>query len=306
MGKRLYYGDPSERPHGIWLAERAAKAESLLEDMLFQENVPSYPHEAKLVIPLQHSHVVVRVVVGLEDLGWPSRRRRSFCCGLSRRTLRWVGPLTDEGVQRDFMSLFKRRTVLNGDVFQLAPDAEVQASHRRMFRLRGVHVGAGEHIDSSRETLLEMLPPGARVRLARHLEAMQANSRASAPYLVDLEQWPGVGATCGPWFPSQLRHGTVAALGCENERVFLGSEHLAALGWHLFDIDGVPFLSSIAGILTRAGQATQKSWSGNGMGLPAIYAWMLYVLGNTVRVDDIEASPGRAVGVSRDWDSDVD
>ena len=105
-------------------------------------------------------------------------------------------------------------------------------------------------------------------------------------------------------FPTQLRHGTVVSLGerSSDTRVFLGSEHLAALGWHLFErVIPEGHRSPVADILLDQPCSAQKSLAGNAMALPALAAFFLYILANTEKVaGDALSSSGSQQGASSD------
>ena len=50
-GKSRHFGDPSERPHSVWISERRFRAEKLKESVFFSECTPRYPVEAgRLVV----------------------------------------------------------------------------------------------------------------------------------------------------------------------------------------------------------------------------------------------------------------
>ena len=279
IGQQLRYADPSERCHAVWLAERQQKALDGTEDMFFQENVPKYPFKLKLREPLSDTHDIIRVAVGPEDLGWPSRRKRSLCCGLVRSRWRWCGPTSDQAVQAEFDMIFKRATTLSGNCFLLAPLSEVQEWYKQKLAKRGVHVAQDEPLDIA-SLLEDILPPGARLRLDAYKEILEQDSGAT-DFIADVEQWPNHGAAYGSLFPCQLTHGTVLSLrGGTGPRVFLGSEHLAALGWHIFSGSGDKFCSPIGEILRSLPGHTQKALSGNAMALPAIAAFVLFIWSN--------------------------
>ena len=298
VGAKLCFADPSERYHAVWLTERMQMATKGLEDMFVQENVTSYPFKAKLRDPLQATHQVIRLVVASEDLGWPSRRRRSFCCGLVRSRLTWVGPENDSDIQAEFDSIFKRQTMLDGNVFLLAPPSEVRAWYAKKLLARGIHVDDIEGL-SIPNVLRDILPPGARQRLTKYEEMVKQSPATSSSsgsgtgaFLADVEHWPGVAIGRGSDFPCQLKHGTVVSLSGspDGRRVFMGSEHLAALGWHMFDSTSTRFTSHMKDILSKFPGHAQKAFSGNGMSLPALAAFSLYIWANTVRAQDEEGS----------------
>lgn len=266
--------------------------------MFIQENVPAYPFKVKLRLPLANTHRIVRVVVGPECLGWPSRRPRSFCCGLALGRLRWVGPETDKEVQEEFDSIFKRKILLDGNVFRLAGEDEVRKWYSQKLAARGTYREPAALSDIA-SLLEDILPPGARMRLEAYERVRQETLAAGpgrpgeAAFIADVEQWPHRASMCGPGFPCQLTHGTVVSMSGspDGRRVFLGSEHLAAMGWHLFEQASSTFSSPVKGLLCSLSGRAQKALAGNAMSLPALAAVALYFWANTVR--EPEPASGR-------------
>lgn len=72
------------------------------EDFFFQECTPLFDVDGCLRQPLAESYLVVDVVTGPGDLGWPASQERQLSAGLSLETLIWVGP---KEPQRDTGSL---------------------------------------------------------------------------------------------------------------------------------------------------------------------------------------------------------
>lgn len=294
VGQQLRFADPSERCHAVWLAERQQKALDNTEDMFFQENVPKYPFKEKLREPLHDTHDIIRVVVGPEDLGWPSRRRRSLCCGLVRSKWKWSGPTSDQAIQTEFEQIFKRTGRLSGNSFLLAPSSEVRAWYSLKLAQRGIHVSGDKPLDIP-SRLQDILPPGARLRLEAYKKILEESPEAT-DFIADVEHWPGCAVACGSMFPCQLTHGTVVSMkgdGGGGPRVFLGSEHLAALGWHIFDEVSGKFNSPMKKILRGLKGHTQKALAGNAMSLPAIAAFVLFIWSNIEqRHPQTEGDPG--------------
>ena len=92
VGHQKHYGDATERPHGIWVAERKRLGEEAQEDVAFCENTPSYPVEQKLRQPLADTHEVFGITFSPVPMGWPTRRSRKLMACLNMRATAWVGP----------------------------------------------------------------------------------------------------------------------------------------------------------------------------------------------------------------------
>ena len=76
-------------PHHIWYVERQIKAEREEEDIAFFECVGQYPKT--YLLRLSNTHYVFFIVMGPEDLGFPSTRRRLFGALFNTKTMVWVG-----------------------------------------------------------------------------------------------------------------------------------------------------------------------------------------------------------------------
>ena len=99
------------------------------------------------------------VKTGPELQGWPTRRPRSFTAALSLARLRWCGPNTDGGIQKDFDELFGRSTELTGDAFSLAPSEEILADLNRRLKLRGLAEMSNLPEPLTKDFMFEVLPP---------------------------------------------------------------------------------------------------------------------------------------------------
>ncbi len=141
--------------------------------------------------------------------------------------------------------------------------------------LQGCQPREGLFLDS-------FLAPGGHQRLEAYLKRQGDLQSMDGTYIVDISQWPDsqVG-TAGPYFPSQLTHGTI--VNCDGFHHALGTDHLAANGFHMYPETAQDHFSHLAPILRRLGNSEQKELSGNGQNLPAIAAWFMYVFCHTVR-----------------------
>ena len=120
-------------------------------------------------------------------------------------------------------------------------------------------------------------------------EKREALGRKGECFMVDLEQRPGTkGCTAGPEWPTQLTHGIMCALGDDEDdwKIMTGTEHFLAHGltfhqtW--LSTDSVDqFMRITLNLKTHH----KKQLLGNGMHLLTQACWMLYVLANTIEVD---------------------
>ena len=198
-----------------------------------------------------------------------------------------MGPQTDEEIQREFTQLFARTCELTGDVFALAAEADILKEVNRRLVLRGLTPLKSLPDQMNLELLLDTLPPGAKQRLEQYLGVKKDFEGIGGACLCDVEQWLSKGKSgVGPYFPCQLTHGTVVSLALL--RSFLGAEHVAAQGFHIFPQTSDKYSSVMADVIKPLSEKDIKELSGNAMSLPAWAAWVAYVCSNTARIVDMK------------------
>ena len=305
VGVRKGFGHTSEVAHSVWLNERMHKAEVLKEDMFIHECTMLYPAQQKLAEPLSKTHVVLSIKTGPQSQGFPSSRNRTLSAGLSKTTMIWMGPTAPDLLQRDFDSIFATTMELTGDVFFLEHnETQRQRSIDKAVSQRGRNRLALQSLNSW-DLLQSCLAPGAATRLRDYDGLRACRADPEGAFLADVEHWPGqcLGSG-GPLFPCQLKHGTVVSW--QHQRAATGMEHLAAQGYHVFDIVGPK--TPLHNILSTLDDCKLKQLSGNGWSLPAVCAWMLYVWSHTIKRPP--SSLSRFLTFSRcsleDSDDDVD
>ena len=173
---------------------------------------------------------------------------------------------------------------MSGDAYLLADTAQVQKLYKEKLEKKHIYWPKDQDVPMGDETLMKMLAPGVFKHMEAYSELRATKQGNDGAFLADLDHWPeGPGGSCGPLFPCQLTHGTVKSWN--GKRLFLGSEHLAANGWNLFPSSSSSPVSPLLDILLALTDREQKQLSGNGMHLPSLCAWKLYVFGNLVRVE---------------------
>ena len=290
-GGRLQFSHSSERPHAIWSAERKARAEQNAEDAFVQECTLGYPVEEKLRDKLGDTHEIVMVKTGPESQGWPTTRPRSLTAGFNKKRWTWAGPSTDLAIQQEFDLLFSRSTELTGDVFFQADSDRVRKDIFLRLARRGGAADVGQELQFDKDLLLEVLPPGAVQRLIQYEQQMPSKQGIeSGAFLCDVNQWPDQGcSTAGPWFPCQLTHATVVSM--QKMRPAVGLEYLAAQGFHVFPKEGDRHVATALPVFKELSTEKVVSLSGNSMSLPAMTAWLLYVLSNIQPVERLTIQP---------------
>ena len=117
------------------------------------------------------NHKVIFATVDSEIFGTGSSRPRQMSACLGRK-VGWIGPKEDSEVQREFLMIFKRRTLVNGGIyFSVSGDERRKSMMARLLAKRGQFFGLGGHVPvAGQDALTQCLPPAAKLRLQRYLE----------------------------------------------------------------------------------------------------------------------------------------
>ena len=278
------FAHPSELPHSVWKEERSRTATMGLEDLFIQECTAKYAWIAKLG-SLQDTHVLRRLLIGPELLGFPCRRWRSFVIGVSRKRLVWEGP-EQRDVQEHFDILFRRKIVATGNVFLNASEDEVAEEMRRKAAIQKhfwpADMDVGEAI---RQAVLckadcdalmrEVLGIGSFVRFMK-ADACRAESDPNGPFFSDTNQNIEF-TSASDLLPCEVRHGTIV---CHHAgRIATPLELMSSHGWHVHQgVTGDWGLTPRYGTITNLKPSERSSLAGNGMNLPSVEAVVLYAL----------------------------
>ena len=225
---------------------------------------------------------VVWIFWGPLEKGEPHSRTRVFYFGHSMQRLKWIGPETQAGIQKEFEELFARRVVADGDMYLTAHPNLLKKFYRAKFAARHIHFNSLEDVPTAGEDVCEMLTPAQRQRKDAYTLIREVEHPDSC-FLGDLEQWPNQASSCGRTFPCQLKHGCMWSWQLQREA--LGLEHLAAQGVHLLNSMQSRYTSPMQQFFEGLGDNCTKSLSGNGMCLTALSSWVVYVFSNLVRVE---------------------
>ena len=300
----------SELAHAVWMEERTARAEAGLEDVGFIECGPRYPAEQRLgkengngdndnqgIGDLSHVHSAVYVRTGPEYMGHPSTRFRVLGALINNSTTIWTGPV-GQALQDDFRDAFWRSPQLTGkDLLCNSEDSRWQY----YMSLAGSHwVGSVDDLKAlpDWELMTYLGPPGMAQRHHEWRSWMFENHWIQGgveDFMVDLDHHPGTrGCTGGRDFPTQMCHGTVAALSASSWRLVTPLERFCALGFHALpavctqwpECDLMRILCQEN--ISRSGL---HRLTGNAMHLATQAAWMLYVISHCARRDWYEGCP---------------
>ena len=231
----------------MWLEERKARAEARLEDIGFIECAPRYPAEERLGNeigdscneaiddPVDDVHLAVFVRTGPEYMGHPSTRHRLLGALVNKHTMVWTGPVS-EALEADFRDHFWRSPQVAGAMLCCDTEenrwefyqslAAAMASQMQVSDLRQL---------PSWELMTYLGPPGQAQRYQEWRAFMLDHHflQEGQGFMVDLDHHPQTkGCTGGREFPTQLCHGTVAALTRDSFYLATPLERFCALGFH--------------------------------------------------------------------------
>lgn len=211
-----------------------------------------------------------------------------FCVGINKATMAWVGP---EDVEEAFEARFYRSCQLSGDVFLCGGEEDTFNMYSEMARKQGNFVSPAVLKDLPKDELLQtILAPGQLRIVGEYEDLKQDRCGLDGSFLADIDHHPDTAATCGPYWPCQLTHGTVMSWsgheGSELPRIATGLEHLGTQGFHLFEATTEDFMMTArAKAFKKLKPAEQKHLSGNGMHLAILLQWLYFILGNVIRRD---------------------
>ena len=303
VGLRQEFAHVSERTHAIWLSQRAIMAIKKAEHGFFQECTHRYPVASKLQRPLKPWFFIVWIKLCGTDCGFPSKRLRIFSFGGSLVSLVWCGPSSQKEIQADFFRLFRRRVCASGDVYFRAPPSIVDKVYRDLLKKRHMHIPADVSFSPlGRGIFRNALTAQQAVRLAEYEEFhADAHGRVPPSLMVDVFQnVHSPGDTSGTDFPSQLKHGLYYSY--KARRAAVGLEGMVANGWHIFETEDDTFSSALSPFLKSLPECVLKGLSGNGMSMPPLCAWVLYVALHTRRREEGDAQGTTVVQEEDDFD----
>lgn len=300
------FGHLSERAHSVWSLERKQAAMHDLEDFFVQECTREYPWEVKLA-PLEKTHTLIRVLVAPDALGIPARRMRSYVCGISRKSMVWVGPdpSDKDALQAAYDEIFKRQVVATGAAFLNADRQEIEQEHRRRATIQKNHwpqdfdaagaleVGAKT---GNLEVLMETMALGQFKRYEAWEQVRQQQGQGDKDWFSDCEHnvksrsgTSGKAPAPGPLFPVELRHGAVVAH--KQCRHVTHWEKISSHGFHMHETVAQEYgISPYREVLADLTPQEVGKLGGNGMSLPSLESFLLFTLSNCVWVDENQQS----------------
>ena len=288
MGQRSGAGGAGDRYHSMWCIERLVAAENDLEDLALFECSDKYPMNERLAL-LSKTHLLLCVVFGPVDVGFPVRRSRCMGVCINRRRLAWMGPTSSKRLQKDFLQKFGMKAKETGAFFMQAGSKEVSEWVERLAKARKKTLPKNYKEVPQDEYLHLLVPPSAMTHKEEYETHREETSQENTPYFCDLDHHLNRGPRPGAMFPTALTHSTVYSFGVPGRlgRLAVTGESLSSQGLDMYpNIAGGRPLSPLAPIFNAMPDRHARGLLGNAMHAPSMAMWMLYVLGNCRRVQD--------------------
>jgi hypothetical protein len=214
---------------------------------------------------------------GMQELGWPVRRSRFFGTAINQKTLVWFGPPMKD-MTSHFMSFFQRAVRLEGDCFVGLDSLDnVRALKSHLALNRGSYLS---NEDADKYAFEDLLWATARASLDSLRAAFgggQAKVGLGGSFIGDLSQSPER-PRCGAFLPAQARGSALFSLS--KKHLLTPNEIDVSMGWPCLPVSGCHPYKDLQGYSADTCQlsfAEQRSLSGNGMVLPQVAAWWLYI-----------------------------
>jgi hypothetical protein len=209
----------------------------------------------------------------VQDMGWPSRRRRLWRTALNQDTMIWLGPRKREEIQQHFLHFFRHTVELDGDALLVASDVEHMAYKSELAKKQGNFARSGEDLSPS-----ACMTPVAFERFKVY-DGMHKARKLQTGYIADISQTVDA---------SRKRVGEILPAACTSsffysytaKRFVTPADLKISQGWPLHS-------SSLYGDLVCSrddiSSHAQKKAMGNGMHLAHVGAVFLYICSFTMR-----------------------
>lgn len=273
----------------LWISE-ISQAEY---DIVIMENSEYFPVEELFAAGMPKHYCIKYAKWGSQEQGWPVRRTRTYSVAVNMRTCLWLGPhgSEDGDVLKDFLSHFGAACTVEGDVFC---GIDTEDSHNEvinaMAHKRGVYLRA-EQLALFRSQWPSLLPPCAAAAYEQASQMYKAGSRVglAGSFNADISQ-SVARLRSGPWVPTLARSTQLCCLS--KNRLFTPNEVDACMGWPAVVTPENTDLARAVGLqdsLANVSHRARRSLAGNGMMLPQVMSWLLYVFSSVARRQRLEA-----------------
>ena len=284
FGKQAQWSGRDTVPFIIWCFSIL----SARPDVVIQECTPRFDLSVFREVLGDHYIIQSRKICP-SQLGAPVKRRRQWAIAVLSE--RWQ-LLNDFGGPM-YEMLFHRRVVLSADVYFKDSPEHRAAVIQRMAALRSM---PPLQADGSTWPLMSAMTAAQRARVLgyQRLAGTPKYEHGNA-MVVNIGQNPDTRAIMGDLLPTLLTQSTLVLLRSgslglrfgDDPLLMTGAEHLAAMGWPIFD-PTVPNVFSRA--LPRLEEGFKKHLAGNGMHVMVAGSVLLYVLAMVVPAEAAQNS----------------
>ena len=252
-------------------------------DIMFIEESHRFPLSL-LRAALPEKYVVIWIIYGPQDIGFPVRRTRFLAACINRDFLVWVGPAGAPAVSEDFMSHFGHAPSLEANAF-----AGIDVQEKRddvmidLGRKRGLFCSVE---DLRQAPVTSLLCPSGASHLHKYKEVMAHSNKvgSAGSFVVDLSQNPDQRCRAGAWLPALTKSSMMYDI--PKNHFFTNAEIDAVMG---FPVDFLPQSKALAATLPVVTQVQAMDRSayakliGNGMHVASMFCWFAYIFSHTVR-----------------------
>jgi hypothetical protein len=289
LGAQKQEAGPSNRAHAVWMVNRKARCLLDEEDIYITECATRYKPQSRQGV-LSATHHIVSILSGPELLGYPHYRLRSFAAGISKANYVWVGPKSDQAIQADYTSKFRQDVQCSAAAYLIASEDEILSHSRKLASDRKTPLGSEVTAAMVNENLHRICPAGMLVRKSS-FEKFFVQNNVPPPWFGDLDHNVSYG-TAGEasFLPVLDTHPRLFTwpngLQGKGQRFMTPKELLFAQGFNVSNsLHRNRSESDLVGIFDTLRSRDQCFLLGNGMHVPTVASWMIYVLSNIVRID---------------------
>jgi hypothetical protein len=305
LGAQKQEAGTSNREHAVWIGTRRARGQKGEEDAYFTECAVNYPALVRQA-PLNSTHHIVSVLSGPQLQSYPIYRLRNYACGLNRAKWVWVGPSTNPAVQKDFETKFHRPVAARGNIFLSAGAPEVRrfGSELALATSRKSQISkfcdADDESTTSMSEYLHLICSARMMSRKASYEKHFTDSLVAPPWFADLDANLGWGQGAEASFvPTLVTHPRIfvwpKGMSLEGQRFMLPEELLSCHGFGM--------TCDLHHIFKSLDNRSKGVLLGNGMHLPSLGSFMMYVLSNIKPIGDFYRLGANISGLtSESWE----
>ena len=274
----------------VWGAEQRHRR----KDILWHEMVHTGQPELLDTVIGDSNDGFIRITVRStpSTKGWGATRLRDLSAILNAESVVWVGPSTNQLIQKEFEDIFATtyedmplpHPCGVADAFFLCAPFECKLDlYKELARRRGLFIPEWRCADGSalNAHLEKILPPGQRQNLIKQREQYERKFFGVGPMYCDLEQNAGSkGDKASRELGAFLRHGSPYSM--ESEEILTGWGRLAAMGFPLPPFDST-FKVPFAAVLHELDSRHVIRLTGNAFHVHCDLAFKLYFTANVAR-----------------------